>query len=276
LPRGTEAVWYRGPKLVKCLDCGLVPPSVTATTVEPPTVTPVEEEPDREPELDHPPVDQGVAGRSALREHERRRKRREDQARQKLGVIGVGLVKLAGDPQTTRSWERGANGEAFAGKRLEKHLAGSGVKLLHDRRVRGHGAANIDHIAVGPGGVTVIDTKRYKGKVTVERVGGLFSARREILKINGRDQTKLITGAEQQVQYVESALHAAGHTGVDVRGALCMAEVKGLPLLRSLTVRSILVDGPTRVAALSRRPGELPPETVDEIWRQLAVNFPSA
>ncbi len=211
-----------------------------------------------------------------MREYERLRKKREDHARQKLGVIGVGLAKLIDEPQTTRAWQRGGSGEVYAGGRLEKHLADSGVKLLHDRRVPGHGSANIDHIAVGPGGVTVIDTKKYKGKVKVEHVGGLFSPRHEILTINGRDQTKLITGVEKQIHYVESALRAADQAGVDVRGALCMTEVDGLPLFRSLNVRTILVDGPKRAAALARRPGALPPATVDEIWRHLAANFPSA
>lgn len=276
LPAGTEALWFRAPKLVKCLDCGLDPQMVTQTSGEALTDTPVEDEPVRESERDRPSVDHGVAGGSALREHERRRKKREDRARQKLGVIGVGLVRLAGDPQTTRSWEQGGKAEAHAARRFENHLAGSGVKILHDRGVQGHGSANIDHIAVGPGGVTVIDTKNYKGKVTVERRGGLFSPRREILKIDGRDQTKLIAGAEKQVQYVDSALRAAGLAGVDVRGALCMTEVDGLPSLRSLSVRGIVVDGPKRVAALAKRPGELTPERVDEIWRSLAANFPSA
>ena len=173
-----------------------------------------------------------------MREYERLRKKREDHARQKLGVVGVGLAKLIDEPQTTRAWQRGGSGEVFAGYRLEKHLADSDVKLLHDRRVPGHGSANIDHIAVGPGGVTVIDTKKYKGKVKVERVGGLFSPRHEILTINGRDQTKLITGVEKQINYVESTLRAAGHADVDVRGALCMTEVDGLPLFRSLNVRN--------------------------------------
>jgi hypothetical protein len=222
------------------------------------------------------PVDTGTAGASALREYKRRRKKREDHARQKLGAIGVGLAKLVNEPQTTRAWQRGGNAEAYAGRRLEKHLAGSGVRLLHDRNVRGHGFANIDHIAVGPGGVTVIDTKQYKGKVKVDRVGGLFSPRREILTVNGRDQTKLITGVEKQVGYVESTLRVVGHAGVDVRGALCMTEVDGLPLIRSLTVRGVLVDGPKRAARLARRPGQLLPETVDEIWRQLAAKLPSA
>ena len=226
--------------------------------------------------MELPPVDEGTAGASALREYERRRKTREDYARQKLGVIGVGLAKLIDEPQTTRAWQRGGNAEVYAGRHLEKHLAGTGVTLLHDRSGRSHGPANIDHIAVGPGGVTVIDTKKYKGKVKVERVGGLFSARHEILTVNGRDQTKLITGVEKQVQYVQSTLRTVGHAGVDVRGALCMTEVDGLPLIRSLSVRGVLVDVPKRAAALARRPGALPPETVDEIWRHLAANFPSA
>lgn len=276
LPAGTVAYWYGSSKLVKCLECGQAAGLLHAADAEVQTVASVEELPGAAQPLDPVPVDQGVAGRSALREHQRRRKNREDRARQALGPVGVGIVRLAGDPQSTRSWKRGAKGEALVARRLEKHLAGSGVKLLHDRRITGHGGANIDHIAVGPGGVTVIDTKRYKGKVTVERAGGLFSARREILKIGGRDQTKLIDGTEKQLQYVDSVLRAAGYGGVDLRGAVCMADVEGLPLLGSLSIRGILVDGPRRTAALAKRPGTLTPEAIDTIWRRVASDFPSA
>lgn len=277
LAAGTEALWYRGTRLVTCLDCALgsqpVAPSVLDALG---TGEAVEAKPVQEAAVELPPVDVGTAGASALREYERRRKKREDRARQKLGAVGVGLAKLIDAPLTTRAWQQGGQGEVLAGRRLEKHLGGTSVKLLHDRSVPGHGVANIDHIAVGPGGVTVIDTKKYKGKVKVDRVGGLFSPRREILTVNGRDQTKLITGVEKQVQYVQSTLHAVGHAGVEVRGALCMTEVDGLPLIRSLTVRGVLVDGPKRAAGLARRTGELSPETVDEIWRHLAARFPSA
>lgn len=281
LPAGTLAFWCPDSKQVKCLECGELAQAAAAVSteapaVEEPPVVPADDVPGADRVVDPAPVDEGVAGRSALREHQRRRKNREDRARAKLGVIGVGLVKLAGDPQSTRSWERGAQGEAHVARRLEKHLAGTGVRFLHDRRVNGHGGANIDHIAVGSGGVTVIDTKRYKGNVRVERVGGLFSPRREILRINGRDQTKLIDGIEQQMSYVDTVLRAAGHSGVELRGALCMADVDGLPLLGSLSVRGILVDGPRRTATLSKRPGTLAPETIDAIWRQLAADFPAA
>lgn len=248
LPTGAEAIWYPGPRLVTCVDCVLAPP----------------------------PVDAGTAGASALREYERRHKRREDHARQKLGVVGVGLAKVIREPQSTTAWKRGGSGEVFAANRFVEHLAGTGVKLLHDRRATGHGVANIDHIAVGPGGVTVIDTKTYEGKVRVERVGGLFSERRDILTISGRDRTKLVKAVEKQVQLVRSALREASLEGVDVRGALCMTQVDGLPLIRSQSLREVLIDGPKLVSALARRPGAMTPDDIERIWGHLAVSFPSA
>ncbi len=277
LPAGVEALWYRGPKVVQCLDCADRPRLETAAT--PPETLAVALDlipPSGEPATESPPVDEGVAGASALRKHKRLHDSREVHAREKLGVVGVGLARVIGDPQATRAWQKGGKGEAYAARLFEKHLAGSGVKLLHDRRVPGHGSANIDHIAIGAGGVTVIDTKSYKGKVRVERVGGLFSPRRDVLKINGRDQTKLIGAAEKQIEYVKAALLAAGYESLNVRGALCMTETDGLPLFGSLSVRGILVDGPKRAARLAKRPGETTPDTVDKIWRSLAESFPSA
>lgn len=100
LPAGTLALWFRGSKQVKCLECGEAAEPL-ATAAEERSVAPAIETPASK--IDLAPVDQGVAGGSALREHQRRRKNREDRARDNLGVIGVGIVKLAGDPQSTRS-----------------------------------------------------------------------------------------------------------------------------------------------------------------------------
>ena len=44
-------------------------------------------------------------------------------------------------------------------------------RVMHDRRIRGT-KANIDHIAIGPSGVWVIDAKRYKDKRPELRVAG--------------------------------------------------------------------------------------------------------
>lgn len=56
------------------------------------------------------------------------------------------------------------------------------VIFLHYRRVpRTRG--NIDHIVVAPSGVYVVDAKRYRGRVEVRDVSGLFSrANRRLLK----------------------------------------------------------------------------------------------
>jgi Nuclease-related domain len=152
----------------------------------------------------------GEAGASAQREYERRRRTRRDHARETLGLVGTVLARVIEEPQSTQSWAQGARGERRTAVRLEQHHAGHPVKLLHDRRIPGHRNANLDHLAVGPGGVTVIDTKTHRGEVRVERVGGLFTDRHSILKIGGRDQTKLIDGVERQVKLVAAALTAPG------------------------------------------------------------------
>jgi hypothetical protein len=248
LEAGVEAVWHRGPRVVTCLGCS----------------------------LDRELVVAGEAGASALREYERRQRRREDFAREKLGGLGVALARVIDPPATTQAWKRGGEGERRVGARLEKLLAGSEVRLLHDRLVLGAGRQNIDHIAVGPGGVTVIDTKNYRGKVRVQRVGGLFAPQRTILSIKGRDQTKLVTGVESQVELLRTTLATAGEAEVDVRGALCFANVDGLPLLGHPSLHGILIDGARAAAKLARRPGPLSLERVEQLWALIAKALPPA
>ena len=58
--------------------------------------------------------------------------------------------------------------------------------------------ANIDHLAVAPSGVHVIDAKRYKGKIEVRKP--FFGDAK--LFIGGRDKTKLVDGLERQAEAV--------------------------------------------------------------------------
>jgi Nuclease-related domain len=218
---------------------------------------------------------EGEAGASAQREYDRRRQRRRDHAREKLGLVGAFLAHVIEEPQSTKSWAQGARGERRTAERLEKHLAGHPVRLLHDRRIPGRGRANVDHLAVGPGGVTVIDSKTHHGEVRVERVGGLFTDRHSILKIGGRDETKLIDGVERQVKLVSAALTRVGFGDLDVRGALCFPDPDGLPL-RQLCVRGIVIDGAKPVAKLARRAGPLSADQVDQLAHQLAAVFAAA
>jgi hypothetical protein len=161
-------------------------------------------------------------------------------------------------------------------RRLEKLLDGTGVRLLHDRRIPGHGRANIDHLAVGNGGVTVIDSKAIRGQVRVRRVGGLFSPRRSILLIAGRDRTRLVDGVERQVDAVREALDELAVGEVDVRGALCFPDPDGLPVFGQLKVRDVVVDCAKPVARLAGRRGCLSPAMFDRLERCLAASFPAA
>ena len=215
----------------------------------------------------------GIPGASQRRTYDQKHARREGHARQRAGFVGVALSRLIDEPQHIEAWKRGAEGEERVGRRLEKLLQDSGVKLLHDRRMPGKGAANIDHIAIGPGGITVIDTKNCRGKVRVDRVGGLFIPRQDRLRINGRQRTGLAKGVEHQVAAVHRVV-ADGSIGI--RGALCFADTDGLPWFRSLSVDGIVVDGPKPVAKLARRAGPLTSEQVEAWWARLDRRLPVA
>jgi Nuclease-related domain len=164
-------------------------------------------------------VDGGSAGRSAAREYERRRAQREQRARARLGPLGQTVARLIGDPQSTRAWKQGANAEIRVARQLAKHLNGRHVVLLHDRRIPGRGRANIDHITIGPGGITVIDTKSARGRPRIEMRGGFLSPRRELLLINGRDRTQLVDALEHQIEAVRTAIAELTTGELDVRGA---------------------------------------------------------
>ena len=183
------------------------------------------------------------------------------------------MTKLS-QPQHQRAWERGAEGEERVAARLAKLLHGYGVDLLHDRRIPGT-RANIDHLAIGQGGVTVIDAKHYEGQVRSEARGGLLRPRTQHLLIGGRDQTRLVEGVKRQAALVLTALQHAGED-VGVRAALCMADAGGLPMLGHPSVDGIAVDGARHIAKIARRPGSLSDHDVARITASLAQSFPVA
>jgi hypothetical protein len=256
---GDVALWFREERHVTCVQC----PEPAA--VQPLAVADAEV-------FAGPRVEAGVPGAGARRQYERLQKKREDRARARLGSLGVVLARLTDEPQSTEAWRRGAQGEAHVAKRLEKHLAGTAVRLLHDRRVPGRG--NIDHIAIGPGGITIVDTKNYKGKIRLQRVGGLFSPRRTILEINGRDQTRLVSAVESQVEVVRGVLAPTEYAATDIAGALCFANVDGLPLLGHPELRAVTIDGARRVAKLAKRPGSLNEAAIDRLWNLIGRALP--
>jgi Nuclease-related domain len=100
----------------------------------------------------------------------------------RLGLLaGVAAAGVAGwalrfrTSRETRAWRRGAVGERRTARllaRLERH----GWAVLHDLAVPGS-RANIDHLAIGPGGVFVIDSKLYTGRLHLAPDGSLWHGR---------------------------------------------------------------------------------------------------
>jgi len=212
--------------------------------------------------------DGGTAGASARREYERRRANREQRIRTKHRRLGGLILALSDAPSHETVWNRGAGGEEQVAVRLAKHL-NHGIVLLHDRRVPAS-RANIDHIAVAPSGVWVIDSKRYKGKVAVSRP--LFGSAK--LTIAGRDKTKLVEGLAQQVALVAAAM-AAVAPGVPVHGALCFVDA-GLPLIGKLSFKGFPLLYPGRLAKRINAGGPLAEGRVRMVAGDLAQRFPAA
>ena len=73
------------------------------------------------------------------------------------------------------AWRRGAVGERRTA-RLLGPLEREGWAILHDLAVPGS-RANLDHLAIGPGGVFVIDSKQYRGRLQLDPSGRLWHGR---------------------------------------------------------------------------------------------------
>lgn len=216
LPAGTEAIYERETKTVRCLVCA---------TEAPETVSP----------------ESGVAGSSARREYDRRKAKDEEKLREKWGRLGGLAVVLSDERPHTKAWDRGAIGEERLGARLNA-LAADGLAVLHDRRVPGS-KANIDHIAITPGGIWVIDAKRYKGRPELKIVGGILRPRLEKLLVGRRDCTKLVDGVLKQVDVVRDLVG-----DVPVTGVLCFVEADWPLIGGAFSTRGVHVLWPKRLA----------------------------
>jgi len=214
----------------------------------------------------------GTAGGSAQREFEKRKDKRETRIRAQHPHLGGVILALTDEPQRTRAWATGAEGEVVLGRRLD---AAVGVRVLHDRRIPGS-KANIDHIAVGPRGGFVIDAKHYKGGPSLRTSGGLFSPRVEKLMIGSRDHTSLVAGVHKQVRLVNDALESAGLAHVPTFGMLCFVEAQWPILGGDFTIDDVEVLWPAKAVKRVTSAGSFEGDELESIFRALAVRFPPA
>jgi hypothetical protein len=70
------------------------------------------------------------------------------------------------------AWRRGAAGERRTARLLDP-LERHGWAVFHDLALPGS-RANLDHLLIGPGGVFVVDSKQYRGRLRLDPSGQLW------------------------------------------------------------------------------------------------------
>ncbi|KQU68365.1 NERD domain protein [Phycicoccus sp. Root101] len=268
IPQKTQAVYERGTKTVRCLshDMTVPPESTSATDAGPVTLQGVMEA----GPVANAVVEAGTAGASARREFERRKAKREQRIRTQHPRIGGFLLAISEERQSTTAWDTGALGEEKLGKGLDR-LASDRTRLLHDRRIP-RSKANIDHIAVTPNGVYVIDAKKYRGRPHLKIEGGILRPRVERLLVGSRDCTKLVDGVLKQVDVVRAALAEE----VPARGVLCFVEADWPLIGGSFTTRDVQALWPKKLYPQLEAEGALSVEAIDRLHRRLAKALPAA
>lgn len=158
------------------------------------------------------------------------------------------------------AYEKGADGEQRTAAALAM-LPASGWFVLHDVRWPGRTFANIDHIVVGPGGVFVIDSKAWSGRVEV---------RGDVLRQNGRRREPAVAGAAEAAMAIARVLHM---NPVQVRPVLCFVGQSGL----QGWARDVMLTTPDNlVAMLLSRPQVLDNRAVRQALLGLQTGLESA
>lgn len=147
-------------------------------------------------------MERGEAGGSTGRRYRRLHELREAKARRAVGPLSGLYLALNDEPQSTRAWSTGTVGERRLGEFLDRLNDDTSVIVFHDRRIPGT-RANIDHIVITAGGISVVDAKHYSGQVRKVDRGGWFSSDYR-LYVGRRDCSKLVSGMAKQVDAVRA------------------------------------------------------------------------
>ena len=152
----------------------------------------------------------------------------------------------------TIAWRRGAAGERRTARLLDP-LERHGWAVLHDLAVPGS-RANIDHLVIGPGGVFVIDSKQYRGRLQLDGAGRLWHGRYPLaptlrtVDYEADRAAQVLVDPDVVVVPIVAVHGAQVPWGKVVTNGVPVVAARRLPsMLRELPA----VLGPERVAALA-------------------------
>ena len=151
--------------------------------------------------------------------------------------------------------------------------ADAGVLSLHDRHMPGR-RGRIAHLAVGAGGVYVIDVVRAKNaSVEVRPADELAPVARELL-VGGRPMTSTVTATQGRVEIVRALLDEVGLSAVPVIGVMCCVDAT-VPTDADLEVDGVQVTGKAGLPALVRTEGALDQEHLETLVEYLSEQLPA-
>lgn len=266
LQAGTIALWSASQRIVSCVMHSSTADSIPEN-IEQVALTPTKSE---------TVISQGNAGGSARAENERRIKGREERVTKRFPRAGKYILALTDEPQSTRAWEVGAEGEVAIGKLLDSLATKYGFRVLHDRRIP-RSRANIDHLAITRYGVFVIDAKNYQGVVRVKDCSGFFEKSAPELWVGKRNCMKLIAGVKKQTSIVNEIL-LGNSIRFPVVGVLAFyaADWETFKFLRSqLEVDGVLINS-KEIEAIVSREGSFSDHEMDTATQCLATKLVSA
>jgi hypothetical protein len=185
------------------------------------------------------------------------------------------ILAVTDEPQSTRAWASGARGEEQTGRWLDQLASAGAISVLHDRRIP-RSRANIDHIAITPSGVFVVDSKRWRGRIERRSTGSILKPGPPALYVAGRDRTHLAAGVRNQVEVVSTAIADSGHTDIDATGVLLFTTGDFALLAKPFAIDGIQVHWPRSLTKRLTQPGEHPRDAVTSISRHLDRTLPPA
>ena len=228
---------------------------------------------DRTPAASSLPLDRGIPGRSAEAEYRRRLAGDQRRRRQRFGRLAWLADLLADERQSTRAWSIGAEGERRLGAELDQAVGVRGV-VLHDRGLPGS-RGNVDHLAIAPSGVWVVDAKAYSGRVSRRRAGP-WSGSDVRLYVGGRDRSKAFDGVRRQRDAVQRVLeHDVGTDAPPVHAVICIVGADWPWFARPMRFGGTWVTWPRRLGRTIMSDDVLGPLRIEEIARILARRFPA-
>lgn len=192
-------------------------------------------------------------GHNAGQEYERRRAARE---RRDPGSPA---------PSHEEAWRKGQEGEEILGLRLN---AGAqkygGAVVLHDVTPRGK-KWNLDHVVVGPAGITIVDAKAWTGELRLKPA---------MIRQSGRRRQQALDLVGKQVHAVCSVLAANGRDDVPVSGVIGFVnDNEGLSPSALTDVAGVLVGCMDPCVRYAMRDGSLDLEAVGALARLLSSSF---